>query len=328
MLRRIAHRRAGITLLELLVVIGIIATLMGLLLTAVGRTMDVATRADTNSRAAAITNAINTFKAERHVTYIPGGQIDDSSTSTTYGQVVGPFRLRNSYPQSPTGTEPGATSFEARYLQQAFGTGAGLNLNNLGGGATWRDADLDANQTLLFFLNGVQEQDAATGSIAFRGFSKRPGQPFTPPDTSSLTEDRYRTYLDISTKHYLPSPAASAGKGYAWLVDGWKRPFAYYAAFNGKPPRADFQYGGYNDGTLFPPVTASPLQYMGTPKPYKVGSGFANESGCQIISAGKDGFFGLPPVGSTTAADWNNVDANGQDDRANFSTTNLGAGPN
>src|SRR5262245_42078011 len=98
MLRRIAHRRAGGALLELLLVLGTVATLMGLLLGGVMEAGDVAKQADTSSRMSAISNGIGTFKSERQVTYIPGGHIDDNPASLTYGTVTGPFQLRNSYP--------------------------------------------------------------------------------------------------------------------------------------------------------------------------------------------------------------------------------------
>ena len=121
---------------------------------------------------------------------------------------------------------------------------------------------------------------------------------------------------------------------FPWLVDGWRRPFAYFAAYNGKPvkvpvtnpqvPPSPTGYDGKND--LFnlqggKPTVKDLTFAMGTPKAFINGTRYEVESGCQFVSAGKDGKFG-------TSGDWNAVSApDGQDDRANFSTNNLGAGP-
>lgn len=305
MMRRSERRRAGISLIELLVVIAIIATLMGLVLSAVMRVLDVGPRGDTTSRMAGIGNAIGTFKSKYNVAYIPGGRIDDNpllangNNNPNYGVTVDGFYLCRYYTSA---TNPSDTSFEARYIKQVF---PNANLADLGSGVPSTPVRLDANQTLLFFLNGVQSYDTTNQTYAFRGFSKNPGQPFAP---FTGPEDRIPPMLDISNKHVMPGP-----NNFAWLVDGWKRPFAYFVAFNGKVAKAG-QYGGWH---------GSPHPANGV-LPYTSGTGsaagYVNPQGFQIISAGKDGAFG--PGGN-----WGGGGGPGADDRGSFSTNNLGAGP-
>ena len=354
MLRRSGPRRAAFTLIELLVVISIIAVVIGLTIAAVMRALDVGPRADTTSRITAMSKAIGTWQSEKGVTFIPGGRVQDDPNQPGVGSVIGPFRLRNIYfplgdPRLTAG-EPDNTSFEARYIKRVWpnadidgtlipndpkpGLGNSNNVNFRG--------DLDANQTLLFFLNGIADPDGK-GGFAFRGFSKNPQKPFEPFDPNNPSQDRTKIYLDISNKHYVapvnatfnatanPNPNPTPNPNYPWLVDGWRRPFAYFAAYNGKParvpaatpvgsPAPPTAYDGWNRffGTPnVPDVTFA----MGTPKAYFNGNKYELESGHQIISAGKDGKFG-------TSGDWNKVTTpDGQDDRVNFSTNNLGAGP-
>ena len=377
MMRQSGQQRVGFTLIELLVVISIIAVLIGLTLAAVMQVLGIGPRADTTSRITAISNAIGTFKSEKGVTFIPGGSIDDRPTiivpgnlvpqpNPAYGSVVGPFRLRNIYPQPGAVpnfpiTEPDANSFEARYIKrvwpnadidgsqspQPYPSNNILLATALGNPSTLNPkfpfpADLDANQTLLFFLNGIADQDPnAPGNFSFRGFSKNPQRPFEPYSTAVTASDRTKPYLDISNKHYLApinttfNPNAMSpnvvNPNYPWLVDGWRRPFAYFAAFNGKPakipptptpmvPVPPTAYDGKND--LFTIAAVQNIQKpMNTPKAYINGTRYELESGFQIVSAGKDGIFG-------TSGNWNSVTTpDGNDDRANFSTANLGAGP-
>lgn len=286
-----ALARTGFTLIELIVVIAIIAILMGLIVAASMRVLRVGPRTQTTSTLSALSQSINTFASERQVPYIPAGHYDPSTNRWT-----GPFRLQNSYPDT---NWP-----EAQYIARVFGR---VNFNDLGyrpGGADpVMPAQLDANQTLLFFLNGVQSNDGL-GNVAFKGFQKGQ-QPFAP---AAAGENRLGPYFGEITKRQY----AANAREFARIIDGWNTPIAYFTAYNAKPttvtnPLSNSQYFGVNTAP-------------GLVGPYFSGSGYANPSGFQLISAGEDRRFG--PGG-----DWTYVTGDGSDDRANFSPNNLAAGP-
>jgi|GEM_PF-1723732 len=285
--------RAGFTLIELLVVIAIIAALVGLTIAGVMRVLGAGPRAQTSSTLSALANGINTFAAERQVPYIPAGSYDTATNRWT-----GPFRLQNSYPD---------TSWpEAQYIARVFGRvnfgNLGYDPRQLGPGAPQLPVQLDANQTLLFFLNGIQDNDG-NGNVAFRGFSKNPQQPFAAP--AAVGENRLGPYFgEITARQYVTRPGE-----FARIIDGWRTPIAYFTAYNAKAqPVPSTTYGGWN-----------PLA-MGLNGPYFTGTGYANPSGFQLISAGENKRFGA-------GGNWANVSLDGADDRANFSPNNLGAGP-
>ncbi len=301
MIRPSQPQRPAMTLIELLVVITIIAAVAGLMIGGVMRVMGQRRVTETAARMAAITNAINTFKSSPsfgQVRYIPAGR-------PLPGGGWGPFRLRNEYPapQSNDPNELNYNCFEAQYLQQVFGGGSRLNFANLG--YPGLSGDLDANQTLTFFLTGILETDGQ-GNANFTGFSTHPQQPFKPRATPS--ETRRGPLLDMggSRKYRIDNGFARLIDGYNVFADGFGTPFAYFTAVDGKPNR---NYGGYNLPAIY-----------GAVQPYGSGGQFENPSGFQLISAGKDGLFG-------STGNWRAVDPAGQDDQANFSTALLGRGP-
>ncbi|VTU00481.1 Uncharacterized protein OS=Isosphaera pallida (strain ATCC 43644 / DSM 9630 / IS1B) GN=Isop_2823 PE=4 SV=1: N_methyl_2 [Gemmataceae bacterium] len=145
---------------------------------------------------------------------------------------------------------------------------------------------LDGNQTLCFFLTG------GAGN-SFTGFSNNPTQPFSGGGTT-----RKGPWLEPNNKLF-----ALAGNGQAWLVDVYGVPYGYFASVGGKQ-------NNYGTQTFQP--SGQPVALT----PYTSAGRFMNESGFQIISAGRDKAFGgggaLPASGA------------GEDNQSNFSKFLLG----
>ncbi|MFO0823512.1 MAG: type II secretion system protein [Gemmataceae bacterium] len=190
----------------------------------------------------------------------------------------GGFQLKSAY----TGTEP-----ELNVLLQAF---PNLDRSNTG----LPNVTLDGNQTLCFFLTG-----GGFGPAPFSGFSNNPRYPFTPK--ASGAETRKGPWLEANLKYYTAAP-----NGQPWIIDVYGIPYAYFASVDGKQ-------NNYGTQTFSPGIPG-----VGTASPYSSSGRVMNDSGWQIISAGRDKVFGaggaLPAIGSP----------GGEDNQANFSQYLLG----
>ena len=311
MLRQSGHGRAGFTLIELLVVIAIIAVLISLLLPAVQKVREAGDRAENRARLLAINTAMNTLKgnsAYGNPKYIPAG-----------GYPNGPFRLRSAYPAAG-GTQPDVNSFEARYLIAMFhipidASGGISNLTGSGGPAL--SADLDANQTLTFFLGGIPEVQGTAAN--FPGFSTNPATPFKARATPD--EPRKLSGIDLGggsnkPKYALSIPPGGGQVPFARLLDPYGTPYAYFCAYDGQTNK----YFGFNGAADMLPFM-DPTPPGGVIRPYQTGTGaapFENPSGYQLISAGRDRLFGIS--GNSRA-----ISRFGEDDISNMFEKQLGS---
>jgi len=310
-----AFRRAGFSLVEILVVITIIALLASLILAAVLRALDAGTRTENFTEIAQLESAIGEAKRKLNLPQIPAG----------------PFHLKPTY----TGTEP-----ELEYLMAAWPQAYPSPTT----GAPWAGTNpfpnvhLDSNQTLLFFLTG-------SSITNHTGFSTNPAQPFAPVSATNAGAPRVGPFLQTSTKYFSLTPQTRSGlqlqstasptqanptpgvtvlvanQQFPWIIDPYGLPFAYFPAYDGKtnmyyapttnkvtfttPPAAQFYTLTFTNGTT------------STVIPYQNNGAFINPQGFQIISSGKDMYFGssgtLPPSAAV-----------GYDDQANFSKVTLG----
>jgi len=261
MTRHAAPRR-GFTLIELLVVILIIAILVSLTVVVIGKVRVRAKVAATAADMAQIASAIGTYKSKMNVQYIP----------SCGGGTNGTFRLRRQY----AGNEPEAVYLKSVWPQLPGCTGIATEFTGI-----TRDSDLDANQTLVFFLTGGDQTN-------FQGFSTNRTNPFTTPSAGS-TESRIGPFLTFPDNRYLPgSNVPGADKTRPALLDLFGAPYAYFA-FNPmvntyKFPVHDTKSNTYSytgdQGYVFNGTTVTP---------YIVNSKYLEPKGFQIISAGDNG---------------------------------------
>jgi len=317
-----APRRAGFTLVELLVVIGIIVLLIGLLLPAISGAREAAKRTRATAEIRQLETAIGLFKSSRSMTYLPAFG----------GGPNGTFRLCSCYASDATGTW--LPWPEVVYLKQLFPQMSpldnGLRLNGQfvpNGVFTPQGAPnptatpeyLDPNQTLVLFL---------TGNVytAHQGFSNNKQVPFTPVSPNNPTETRIGPFVDFPLTKFVvgapgnnfPPPQGSPpipSTNAASLVDPWGTPYAYFTSIQGNDYfKIDAQNVVPNPGTLVTTGGNKPFQLpafavtttlagvttTSIVAPYSTGSGSAaqyqNKKQVQIISAGRNRQFG--PGGS------------------------------
>jgi type II secretory pathway pseudopilin PulG len=321
-----------VTLIELLVVMAIIAIMISILVPAVIKVRDAGDRAENRARLVAINGAMNALKGNSafgNPSYIPAGRPLYTNGVLTG---AGPFRLRNVYPAivPPNSTEPDVNSFEAQTLIAMFNITPGPTggLDDLGYRLAGQPtnvnslrADLDANQTLVFFLGGIPEADATGTSANFPGFSTNAQKPFT--NRVQASEPRKDTGIDLGgggskPKYRLSLPTGGGTVFFARLIDPYGVPYAYFVAYKGQANR----YFGFNGDTQMLPFM-DPTPPGGVIQPYKTGPNAAdpyeNPIGYQLISAGKDKIFGIS--GNSKL-----IGPFGKDDLTNIAEKQLGAG--
>ena len=268
MTTRYAARRAGFTMVELLVVILIIAILAGLLLAALGPVRRSMKNTDAATEIGQIDTAYSTFKGKFNGATIPAFRPVTPNGSK--------FRLRKQYDLTDT-----SLAAEVNFLRSLFPQ---MSLTDNGLPAAQVNDQMTPNQMLLFFLAGVDQ----------RGFSTNAAMPFTP---STGADNRIGPFLEVKANKIV-------GGHY---VDPWGTPYAYFArdpSLNNYPhnrksaaepgvlisPFATWPDNTYVvEGTMIAPNGVQAFYtYTSDTTPVK----FLNPSTYQIISAGADGVFG------------------------------------
>lgn len=185
-------RRAGFSLIELLVVILIISILVSLMVVGVRRFINVGPEVATRSQLTQIDQAIAAFKQHFDVDFLPNR-----------------FMLMGNYANAPV-DDPDLTPAQdlqlrndsVSYLKRLFPR---MNLNATG----LPNESIKGSQCLVFFLAGLNP--------LYEGFSTNPVSPFATGGT------RMGPLLELK---------AANVNSQQQLVDGFGQPFIYYTAIN------------------------------------------------------------------------------------------------
>jgi type II secretory pathway pseudopilin PulG len=277
MRRADANRRGGFTLVEMLVVIFIIILLVGLLLPAVQKARDSATRARCKNEIAGLGTAIENFKATYDVKYVPSA-----------------FVLSNNYNNPPANGGPAyveSRDFFSKVWPKASQNGVTNTPQPIGFDAPNGSAVfLDGNQTLVFFLGGIPAANNkfSPGWAGDRsGFLNSAQNPFNIPAATPFGMAQ-------------PVPAANLAKGNFFdfdpkrvnadghFLDVYGQPYYYFSSKFGN----DYDRWGIFRPILNPGNTPGGFTDMGGygwMNPHVgIDGKFVNPSGYQIVSAGKD----------------------------------------
>jgi len=304
-MRRTIHpgSRGGFTLVELLVVVTIIAVLIALISSGVMAALARGTEVTVRNEVTQLANGVQAFKAQFQVPYIPDRMIlppvpdpnDDQATQ----KLVADTRV---------------------FLTSVWPR---LNQANMVKGQYWLAGKtgrqvLHGDQVLVWALGGLWD-----GQNCF-GFSTDPTDPMKQPYVPG--QQRHGPFFDFNAERLR----VLAGTSTTPEVKGLPKRSSMYPSYidnYGKTPYLYFSSA--KAGNDYSNATAAYQDDPNNPwvgvAPYQIGSNkFANASGFQIISAGKDGLFG------TGGQAWSGGNGNGQivlggkDDIANFSATKLG----
>jgi prepilin-type N-terminal cleavage/methylation domain-containing protein len=305
--------RAAFTLVELLVVMGIIAILVSLLSGAVFVVLKRVDEVNTQQDIRQMEAAVQSFQGQYSVEYIPSQIIlceikddyyADAPLDTTFKSQLhqDSFQyLMRVWPRlnwggtPPNNTPLGGTAW------------AGIDWN--GDGQPSPDVLLEGDQCLVFFLGGMN------GDM---GFSTNGANPAQNPNANPTqgwgpSGSRVAPFFEFKTKRLVSLHPASPT--YPSYIDPYgKMPYAYFSSYKVR--------NGYNRyGTTDCPSLGNPSLGLPPPSPYNDGQNYYNAETCQIISAGRNKLFGpggLWAPGSIAAGQ------PGADDMSNFYTKLLG----
>lgn len=286
-------RRAGFTLVEVLVTIAIVAVLASLLLVAVGRVVRAGEDAKARNDLSQLSVAIESFKAKYGV-YPPDQITLKSAYANTIPDNLQYAKLKNIWPRIPR---------------------TGINLGSIPDGI-----NLTGAQCLVFFLMGP------TGE----GFSSNSSQPFSgvgtvlpqadlpsarlkPPSTLGISgwSDAV-VYVDVYGKQPILYFATQVNNDYGVDSNGVGIPNPVTAGLVVDP---EDNY----------PNTGDPAHGNVKIQPYKLtATKFANSHTFQLICAGHDCSFGPGGLWTPGTSFWAATTA-GHDDITNFASGILGA---
>jgi type II secretory pathway pseudopilin PulG len=319
-----ATGRMAFTLVELLVVIAIIIVLASLLLAAVFKALDAANEAATRTDITQLSGAVQAFETKFNVKHIPSRIILCENPADYFNPSTGqPWTqlhqdsldyLQQVFPQISRPT-----------LAQSQWALNGIDWNGDNAifdppmppppappAVPYVGFMLEGEQCLAFFLGGIPQQ-SGSGTFIATGFSTNASNP------AAKTADRIPPFFDFKSDRLIQWP--NTAPGFPSYKDGYgKIPYAYFSSYksannynryfgipnpympppNPGPPYPNQSYFSDCQALRFPPPIDpsgnNPPQPMGL-WPYAQSWGptiqYLNPQTFQIISAGKNGQFGL-----------------------------------
>jgi len=295
MRRAIASRRGGFTLIEMLVVIGIIILLVGLLLPAVQKARDAAMRARVkNEMNSGVGSAIENFKSTYDVKYIPPFFILTNNYNPQAGDSAAMVAALNE-----------SREFYSKVWPKAFIPGApGMTplAADTGPGTPDRRIKLDGNQCLVFFLGGVPPasnplpptgQWPASFQGTRSGFLNSPTNPFgfangteNSPPQANMAKGPFYDFdvkrVDVVFGHFHdPYWKPTNDPNDPGLLQSI---YYYFSSKHGN----DYDYWGRVYSPAFNPAINIVGGYGGMNPLIGLDGKYVETAGYQLISAGKD----------------------------------------
>jgi prepilin-type N-terminal cleavage/methylation domain-containing protein len=331
-------RRAGFTLIELVIVLGIILLLAALLLSGVMKVMGMAPEVQTRTEISEMEVALKAFMSEY--------SLSDPPPSVLV------LREDLAYTSSPLDLQ------SITFLKKTFGKNLGSTIYNPATGqlvplppaaTPWVDWNgdgiqqtgplgtylLEGEQCLVFYLGGIQA--TVSGTPACLGFNPANTNPAAPSGTGVRRMGPYYPFaagrlLPLNGVPNLPNVSRTAN-GFFVYMDPWNAKYSL-PAYGGAKPYAYFSSSGNNNaynanaaalallgltGECSSLQTAAPVATVPLPW-FTAANTFVNPKAYQILSAGRDGYWGNSDYSGGSAGA-----GPGHDDQANFSSRILGA---
>jgi prepilin-type N-terminal cleavage/methylation domain-containing protein len=259
-MKQTSSRRAGFTLIELMIVITVIALLIGLLLPAITGARRNAQIAQVTTEIKSLEGALAAFKA-KYGNYPPSRITLYKNIADWNNDKQSRVLIRSFWPSFDFTTDGS--------LGGAFSSGWPGNPNFV---------TLDGPECLLFFLGGVPDPADPTHST-YIGFSTNPAYPFSTTDKNS----RIKPFFEFRSDR-LGDADGDGNFEYRDPIPSQQMPYLYLSGYDGR---------GYNTNDLY--RDWNPMMSTGTTKwmagPYTQGptSNAWNRSSFQLISPGFDG---------------------------------------
>jgi prepilin-type N-terminal cleavage/methylation domain-containing protein len=323
--QRTTARRAGFTLVEILVVIAIIAVLVALITPAVMQFLKKGPQVRTATELSQFDGGIQNWRQTMGPKYFPS-KLMLCEKYNTYQAIInqgGPnATLAQDSVSFLTSLFPHILDANPAINNQVQWIAVGIDWNN-NGVIDNGFVILEGQECLVFFLGGIPAGTSGaaigtrSGAPQCLGWSTDPRDPAKASTIAGLpapqTTGRTKPFFEFdSSRLLLFGNTQGAQKGFYSYVDpyGTNKPYAYFSNYGSR--------NGYNKYTTS--AATSDCATLGV-VPYFVSTtplAYLNPETQQIISAGADGTFGPGGV-IFSASTASNLAAAARDDQANFS---------